>query len=304
MRKTLLACIVLTIALSVFGWDSDNLYPLAIGNTWDMRQIDNGTGDTTMSTQIVTATTEMLGHHTFITVTDEEDSSWIQNRDDGLYFIADLGEFGGMTALLLAPETFETGDSWEMMEIDTVIEYDGGYIIDFYMLYTITAIGTEDISVPSGNYNDCLKLEQYGEQINVVSMGGSVISADTSIGVESYMWLKEDIGIVKSHNQPDSDSSVVQELVEFSEEVKENRPQIAEKLMLSASPNPFNSAMQIKTDDGAEVEIFDASGRMVDSFISNGLDNWKPSDELESGIFTIKAETENSIRSVKASYIK
>ena len=52
-----------------------------------------------------------------------------------------------------------------------------------------TAVAVEDVTVPTGTYHDCLKIEQE------VSASGLV-----SFSTQSTMWLAPDFGLVKSLN--------------------------------------------------------------------------------------------------------
>ena len=79
---------------------------------------------------------------------------------------------------------------------------------------------------------------------------------------------------------------------EIAENIK--HPQ---KIEISAYPNPFNSSCVITAPVGARVEIYDLWGRLVYTSPSAGAKNgkhiWSPNQSVPSGVYLIRAMTED-----------
>ena len=103
--------------------------------------------------------------------------------------------------------------------------------------------------------------------------------------------------------------------------VWENDIKLPQQLSLSAHPNPFNSAVSITAPEGAEIEIFDVSGRRIDVIASSdhsviarspmddeaissnqgdcfglrprndgkGVFIWQPDENIPSGVYLVRA---------------
>ncbi|MCK5833692.1 T9SS type A sorting domain-containing protein [bacterium] len=73
-------------------------------------------------------------------------------------------------------------------------------------------------------------------------------------------------------------------------------------------PNPFNSACYIETPFNSVVKIYDSVGHLVAELPAelnnNGLATWRPSPQLSSGNYLIRAKNGNSESTGKAIYIK
>jgi len=78
---------------------------------------------------------------------------------------------------------------------------------------------------------------------------------------------------------------------------------VPEDYSLSVWPNPFNASCRIKLPAGSEIEIFDRSGRLVSKLsTADGLAEWKPSDDLGSGVYLFRASAGG--RTGSAVYLK
>ncbi len=73
-------------------------------------------------------------------------------------------------------------------------------------------------------------------------------------------------------------------------------------------PNPFNSACRIEAPAGAEIEIFDVNGRLVEKMggaaFESGARIWSPGNRVTTGVYLIKMTDGNSIKTVRTIYLK
>lgn len=77
------------------------------------------------------------------------------------------------------------------------------------------------------------------------------------------------------------------------------------RLDVSVSPNPFNSFCTISAPSGSTVEIFDASGRYVQSTtIDKPVYVWSAKNTIESGVYFIKVQFNSQIATTKVVYLK
>jgi hypothetical protein len=81
-----------------------------------------------------------------------------------------------------------------------------------------------------------------------------------------------------------------------------------EKLEITLSPNPFNSACAINVPARAKISVFDIRGNLVEEFscgCSRTIWVWQPSKGTESGIYFIRADLPDDTRiSRRAVYMK
>ncbi len=63
-------------------------------------------------------------------------------------------------------------------------------------------------------------------------------------------------------------------------------------LEITVLPNPFNSSCAISAPKGAKVEIFDIDGRKI-AELADGQRTWTPNKEIGSGIYLVRATTED-----------
>jgi len=83
----------------------------------------------------------------------------------------------------------------------------------------------------------------------------------------------------------------------------EERLSIPDMMVISAHPNPFNSAVMITAPAGAEVEIFDLNGRNIAKF-DGGTQVWKPEASVGSGIYLVRARAGDETVSKRIVYLK
>ncbi len=78
------------------------------------------------------------------------------------------------------------------------------------------------------------------------------------------------------------------------------------KIDLYAYPNPFNSTMVIVAPKGAKIEIFDISGRCVKAELLSDLSPyiWRPGELHGSGIYLVRATSENESLMKRVVYLK
>jgi len=81
-----------------------------------------------------------------------------------------------------------------------------------------------------------------------------------------------------------------------------------EELMIHASPNPFNSSIRCQVsgigEHGIEIEIFDLRGNRIADFTDNREFIWIPDESIGSGVFFVKASTNNFFKVSPVMYIK
>jgi hypothetical protein len=77
-------------------------------------------------------------------------------------------------------------------------------------------------------------------------------------------------------------------------------------LNFTAFPNPFNSSCQIHASSANSIEIIDIIGRTVAQLKPDKSGNvvWKPSNNVNSGVFFVKIKTQNNTNCEKVLYLK
>lgn len=88
--------------------------------------------------------------------------------------------------------------------------------------------------------------------------------------------------------------------------VSNNTPQIPVKHELWSYPNPFNSALSIKTSPNAEIAIYDMSGHLIGRVNANSIGNavWRPSPDVSSGLYLISVDVDGRSISRRIAYIR
>ncbi|MFP4459107.1 MAG: T9SS type A sorting domain-containing protein [Candidatus Zixiibacteriota bacterium] len=74
------------------------------------------------------------------------------------------------------------------------------------------------------------------------------------------------------------------------------------EIEISAYPNPFNGAVRIDATDGANIEVYDSNGKLIEKNLDSNI--WHPSGDLASGVYLFKATKDGYSRTEKALYIK
>ena len=131
--------------------------------------------------------------------TDETtgETYFVHFDDDGVKLhkiVAELGSiFGTATAILAPPALFvpaslALGDSWEFM-LETEVILTGRVSVT----YTYKVIVVEDVVIPAGTFENCLKIQIDSKTVSASSIGSST----------SYQWLAPNVGIVKVETSQD-----------------------------------------------------------------------------------------------------
>ena len=195
---------------------------------------------------------------------------------------------------------------------------DGGYIVAGYSL-------SNDGDV-SGNHGSAdywvVKLNSSGDILWQKCLGGSDWDVANSIAqtsdggfiVAGYSYSYD--GDVSGHHG-DGDYWVVK-LSPDPIGIAENP--LPEHFSMSIAPNPFNSAVSITAPMGAEVEIYDVNGRMVDNISvgdgspvpsASGRDDlaptksiWQPDASIGSGVYLVRAKIGGSEITKRVVYLK
>jgi len=237
----------------------------------------------------------------------------VAQTSDGGYIVAGLydydweAETGGDVYLV---KTDSLGDTiWTRTYGGSGYDYgysvaqtsDGGYIVagrtlsfgagssDVYLVKTDAVGDTIWTRTYGGSSGD------YGFSVAQTSEGGYIVAGQTlsfGAGLSDFYLIKTDsLGYTGIEEKPLS-----------------AKP---EAFALSAYPNPFNSAVSITAPEGAEIEIFDVNGRMVEKGTlrpsGTSLDKggnghaplnkggqggsyvWQPSENIGSGVYLVRA---------------
>ncbi len=305
MKSAVLFTILLTAAC-LMALDAEDYFPMAIGNTWTSQDSSEDGIDT--STATITDTATVMGYESYLYIDegDEEgDSIYFQMRPSGLFQV--IFSEGANFLMMVLPATFNIGDNWTMMEVDSTWTESG---MDYYLEMNMfaTALALESCTVPAGMFSNCLKLGNNGTwNVNVVMGSDTVYSDFSTFG--SYMWIAEHIGPVKdiSWDVVEGDttwtSSVLLEydFANIDEEI--GRP---DDISIFAWPNPFNSACRIATPISAMVEIFDVTGRLVETLpaVEEPVRSWTPSANVSGGLYLIRATVGEDVTTSRVLFIK
>ena len=166
----------------------------------------------------------------------------------------------------------------------------------------------EDVTVPAGSFSDCIKVISDGE-IHLQVLSGGVPFLDTTFrGNLVEVWYARHIGVVRSIGHDITGMSPDQFRVLLSHSFAEVSESPAKPINndLIVSPNPFNSACFIRVPEGAKIEIFDVTGKLIESLKSeNGSAVWRPKDGVGSGVYIISTDVDGKVRaSARVIFIK
>ena len=164
------------------------------------------------------------------------------------------------------------------------------------------AVGSQKISGNTGLYllyldesGDTLKTHQYsttstdiGYYVTQLPDSGIAIAGKTFLYGDNDLWLMK-IGGYYTTSIQENDS-------------KQALPN--EMKMISAYPNPFNSAVTIEVDGASEIEIYDMNGRKVELLRSqNGTFYWIPDANINTGVYLVRS-IDNLYSGKKLLYLK
>ncbi len=78
---------------------------------------------------------------------------------------------------------------------------------------------------------------------------------------------------------------------------------LPESPMLSVYPNPFNRACMIDAPTNASITVFNSRGQEVER-LPLGAKAWQPSNNVPSGVYSIRINTGTEIKTIEAIYLK
>ena len=304
------ACLVIAFAFlwlsfafaSQLEFRATDYLPLGVGYTWHYLDSSAMGIDTVINT-IIDDTTIPGGPAYVIvsTYADTAETSLIQIRSDGIYDITLVG------ATKILPATFRIGDSWAVFSLDSSWD-SAGFTYHIQMDVESRAETLEDVTVPAGSFSDCIKVISDGE-IHLQVLSGGVPFYDTTFrGNLREVWYARHIGVVRSidHDITGMSPDHFGALLSYSLTEESESPAKPVNNDLLVAPNPFNSACFIRVPEGAKIEIFDVTGKLIESLKSeNGSAVWRPKDGIGSGVYIIKADVDGKARpSARVIFIK
>jgi len=304
------ACLVIAFAFlwlsfafaSQLEFRATDYLPLGVGYTWHYLDSSAMGIDTVINT-IIDDTTIPGGPAYVIVSTsaDTAETSLVQIRSDGIYNLTFVG------AMKILPATFRIGDSWAMFSLDSSWD-SAGFTYHIQMDVESRAETLEDVTVPAGSFSDCIKVISDGE-IHLQVLSGGVPFYDTTFrGNLREVWYARHIGVVRSIDHditgmvPDHYGSLLSH--SFAEVSESPAKPINNDLIVA--PNPFNSACFIRVPEGAKIEIFDVTGKLIESLKSeNGSAVWRPKDGVGSGVYIISTDVDGKAKtSARVIFIK
>ena len=196
---------------------AQNYYPDDLGNTWTLRSTDG------IDERVVTIEgPETIGSESLKVISDgtypvsdpasnNPNKFFIKAEPNGVLIfraIATVAILGEITIDYSPPETFlpipiEVGTEWTVAGEATASLF--GIAIKIETTNTAKVIAIEDVTVPAGTFQDCLRIEQ---QLDTQLTPALATLPSTT----STMWLAPDIGIVKAINSSD----VIFELIDHN----------------------------------------------------------------------------------------
>ncbi|MCK5833391.1 hypothetical protein KAH81_06950 [bacterium] len=217
-----LLCLSLFLACGVGGGDDpedDKIYtvsfPLMEGVTWIYNCSETDPDTQYVTTKVISGTVvfseDTLG---YVQPDYPVGLSWFRQVDqDSSFFLNDgdyvwmgevnttIEEFGGnpFVPFRVIPLEFAIGDTFT-----TLIHKQVGPL-SADITFFITVIGVEDVTVPAGTFEDCLRLDA----ILAVSFGNDTIL--------STIWCADEVGLVKrdDYYESGSDHSYYEELTSY-----------------------------------------------------------------------------------------
>ena len=202
---------LLSIAIvcsSVSNGRAQNYYPDDLGNTWTLHSTDG------IDERVVTIEgPETIGTESLKVISDgtypisdpasnNPNKFFIKTTPNGVLIfraIATVAILGEITIDYSPPETFlpipiEVGTEWTVAGEATASLF--GLAIQIKTTNIAKVIAIEDITVPAGTFQDCLRIEQ---QLDTqLSPALATLPSTTST-----MWLAPDVGLVQALNSSD-----------------------------------------------------------------------------------------------------
>jgi len=301
MRYSMLLTILFFCSLVVAqSYNAADYFPIGLGYSW--QYIDSTGDETDIRTVVVENDTIIDGFPTWIAVatsSDSVDTSMYQTRSDGIYmFIPPASDF-----FLYLPQEFSIGDTWDIATIDTTMD-TLGMSIDVHIDIKGSAISTADISVPAGDFLNCIDVVM----IDFYTASTPFGDFDSTIN-QVEQWLAQDIGVVKAirkdPNPMTGNPDTYSYLREYDVSNIKESIKTPEKMKVLVLPNPFNSSCRISVPDGSKVEIFDIRGNLVASHSGGNQFLWHPNNSAPAGIYSVRCTAKNGkISTTKILYVK
>ncbi|HDR91226.1 MAG TPA: T9SS type A sorting domain-containing protein [candidate division Zixibacteria bacterium] len=316
--KRMMIILALAMVFAAIADNSADYFPVGIGYTWTYQ--DSSVDGVVMSYHEIVGTEMIEGHETWITEeTDPEgvDSSYTQIRTDGIYMIISFLDTLGSDRrpIKVAPAEINVGTSWTAADIDTSFNM-GGADISIQVEISMEALAREDITVPGGSFESCLKIAMESIFTYEVSFGGMPFAAGSGVQSRDTTWFAQFVGAVQSRGMEYEIDMMSGEIADSNKtasylqeydftNVAETSPKPSD-LTISAYPNPFNSAVALDVPVGAEVSIFDINGRRVADLgsIDNGIVRWEPAVSVESGVYFARVTAGESAVTQRLLFIK
>ena len=177
---------------------TQNYYPDDFGNTWTLRSTDG------IDERVITIEgPEIIGAESLKVISDRTNGNtsklFIKAEPAGVLIfraLASVAVFGEVTINYSPPEIFlpspiELGSEWTVFGEAKASLF--GLEIKIGVTNAAKVVAIEDVSVPAGVFQDCLRIEQ---QLQIQLSPALATISPTS----STMWLAPDIGIVQALN--------------------------------------------------------------------------------------------------------
>lgn len=302
MRK-LIVILAMTVVFVAFADDSEDYFPTGIGYTWTFQDSGADGIDTTFREQV--GTEMIMGYETWIieeTSGGSVDSSYMQIRTDGIFFlVAFFDSLGGdRRAIQVAPEVVNVGDSWTAADIETSMAMSG-YTMNLEITINMEVVDREEVFVPAGSFESCLKVASETEFYYEVSSGGVVVAEGGGVQNRDTTWHAQFVGATMSRGMEyeidfltggivDSNKTASY-LLEYDFTGIDEDIETPNNISIQTFPNPFNSAVSIQAPDGAEVEVYDINGHRIAELpdVVNGVTRWEPGEGVVSGVYFVRA---------------
>lgn len=138
-----------------------------------------------------------------------------------------------------------------------------------------------------------------GLHLEILSASESYLLGDSAIVYISSGNLLDTVMIIAS-DYALSDTCLF--YVQNFDAVFENTD-IPDKMRIWAYPNPFNSAVNIYSNNGQEIEIYDIHGHLVEE-IDGKRAIWQPDGQIDSGIYIVRINCNGYMLNRRIVYIK
>ena len=174
------------------GGAEAQIVPLAVGNWWAYRDVND---TTKVDTTKIVDDTVYNGHDAYLAVIQSDttaDTGFVY-YSDGYLWVAVAFTFDTVTdtvEMKWVKEDPQVGDQWVVLEREDSINY-GGVPAVFRMVQHAKVEGTEDKSVPAGDFPGCYVV-RYDDTTQVLVNGNPVYTSTSA----SKAWFYKGVGSV------------------------------------------------------------------------------------------------------------